>query len=679
MVIAESLKLEALTSPTMSNFGKRRGLFFQHSNVSNPAFSKTRSPDFHRKLRLRDDSGLSNLVANDGQVLTPLCRQSALKRDSSRSGVSADRYSPLLRKRYLNSSANRLSLQLEDAKCLTPCGYDWTVDRVDENSGTRVRVYGSGDATSADRYADDVLRIDAISREMEEAFSKKTVPMESIRLPVELESMSRDLRLAHKLEARELQLEACSSCPVVIKEVIPGKRVPCISSFFGDKAYLLRTSRFQHPLCDSPLPVDARPELVTADDLEQQRMISEVSGVPEALEISELLHAAIKDDIMDRTGLRSATRPVTLYPDLINMTLSERIQPGPILSGERFDISGDVLQPEIKPNDRKRKVRDPRGGSVTFGKTTVALNQWVPDKLPKGKFETPKGKVWVERDHASGLSIAILYTTAILAIRTPVISDLPIGFLCGDDKHGVLWSLPPEPDGVPHKESGDSFVGRVFTKKPTYPLSSYICYEEVVTDVTILGFFGTKNHLDHRERRVSVDVDVCKSWAAGKTTNLGKLAPVAEGVWRTNIPHKVDYSYCCTSDTYSTTNYVLRMMNITVHTGATSDVMVSGDFDFHDCNRTVGSCVTKDRTAIWEADDKRGYLEAAGEAKFDRLIDGSVFSKELQLALEVLAITKQACGYSMSETAQGVYLYHVKPLNSTRHRARDIDVAERTI
>lgn len=564
---------------------------------------------------------------------------------------------------------NRRSLQPDDDKDLRPCNYDWTLSKLEDGSNTNIKIYGCGDIKNASNHLDSIVKWEKMTKNLDIILSSKTVPMEDVVLPDDLRRMIDQFRLAHRLAERDNQLDQCSSCPVVIKEIIPGKRIPCVTSFFDDNGYLLRTSRFQHPMCNDRLPLESRPELITPEDLIQKQML-----------LGEYHLMGDTKPVVDDSVAISDVTPTyriveSIYPKLPDVVDVEDGHTQELeCEGIRFKISGVRDNPVITPKSKKYKIEH-SDAIVNFGSTQVPVNTWVNHNCPPGKFKTRRGKIWVEK--TNGLSMAILYSTTILSLLSTVLSDLPIGFLCGDDKHGTLWSLPEIPSCKPHNEKGEGFRGRVFIKKPTYPVSSYVCYESITIDVTMLGFFGTKSHLSHTDIKRPVDVDTCKAWAAGKVTNIGKLKPVGENIWYTNIPHVVDYSYCCTSDTYSTTNHVLRSVNITVHTGMSSDIMISSDVDLHECNYTKGSCVTSDRTVVWEVDQRRCNLEVIGEGRFERLIDGSVFSKELQLALEVENSSLNACGHLMSETAQGVYLLNLGNLNFTRRPVRDIDAGEK--
>lgn len=545
---------------------------------------------------------------------------------------------------------------------------EWELSEEVPEIGMRITLSGCGDREEGMLKLRETIEMEKENRAMEKLLLERDLDIMGLDLPKTYAREAKESSLRLALNKKVALTRTFSSCPVVIKRYIPGKKIPWADEFFEDNGYLLRTHRFRHPACKDSPPLESQSGLITAEDFREMDMVRDNVGF-------EILPSLEEHYSPDGVGLLQKVENLSLYPDLARLSsVPPNLIPG--IDGARFQVltkPGGELEVIAKRQKDKAK---PDKIPVLFGNKEYTTNTVYPGvRLPPGKFKTRGHKVWVESDSKG--SVVILYTTLLACLIGVLSAAKPTGIICGNDKHGTLWKLPPQRTCNEKHAQGDKVDIDLYVKPASFAVESYSCYEHIETDVTMLGFFGTKSHLSHSEVVRHVSASECKAWALTKNTDKGKLLARGEGAWSTGNEHSYDYSYCCASDTYTTSNFHLKKINVTVYPTGSGIRMLSADADLSKCDYHTGSCDTKDRSVIWESKDVGCVMEHLDSGNFTRLSDGSLFNSVIQISLQVTE-PEEVCGRKLYRTAQGFYVFVKGTLRHTYPREkRDMDAAEK--
>lgn len=501
---------------------------------------------------------------------------------------------------------------------------DWELSEEVPEIGMRITLSGYGDREEGMRKLRRTVEMEKENKAMEKLLLERDLDMMGIDLPKTYAEEARESSLRLALNKKVALTKTFSSCPVVIKRYIPGKRIPWADEFFEDNGYLLRTHRFRHPDCKDIPPLESQDELITPGDFKEMDMVRDNIGF-------EILPSLEEHYSPKGVGLLQKVENLSLYPDLARLSLMPpNLIPG--IEGERFRVltkpDGGLEIIAKRQRDKAQDVKIP----IVLGNKEYTTNTMYPGvRLPIGKFKVKGHKVWVESNNLA--SAVILYTTLLVCMIGLINAAKPTGIVCGNGKHGTLWKLQQPQTCREKHPQGDKADIDLYVKPASFAVEPYMCYEYIETDVTMLGFFGTKSHLSHSEVIRHVTVSECRARSLTKNIDQGKSTLSAEGVWFTNRTHSYGYNYCCTSDTYTTSNFYLEKINFTVYPTGNGVRMLSADADISKCSYQTGSCDTQERSVNWEAKDVGCMINHLDNGNSIRLSDGSLFNSVMQISL----------------------------------------------
>lgn len=355
--------------------------------------------------------------------------------------------------------------------------------------------------------------------------------------------------------------------------------------------------------------------------------------------------------------------PIVKYPDLSSL------RPTGLLEGERFQVEYDKdsgIVGAIKArSDKYTPVEDVK--SVLVAGEKIMSNIVIPDRphLKKKYVLSGKKRMFIER--CGGKMVPVIYYIMMLALMVPMHDT---SFICGDDKHGTLWSLPTIEDCEVDKGTGDMIEADVYTKRYDYNITMDRCYRSERVDTTTYGFFGPKSHLGYSIKYYPVSVDECRAIKANKEVGGMKMTKLGEYSWSTNVKPDVEYTWCCKEVTTRTGNYHFEEVRARVHLINNYAVIIGADSDISHCSYKDGNYTSKTSTYIWDALDISCNIEKVGEGKFTVLADGHLLSYNLQLSL-MMTGNETYCGVEYTSTEQGMLIIERK------RRRRDVDAGEK--
>nr|QRW42851.1 MAG: putative glycoprotein [Keturi virus] len=371
-------------------------------------------------------------------------------------------------------------------------------------------------------------------------------------------------------------------------------------------------------------------------------------------------------DIYDYTPLKKICAkviPIVKYPDLTSLKGSEKI------IGKRFDVTYEstsgVVDNIIPKAHKYNPVKEIR--KMEVAKKTLVTNM-VMTNMPglRSKYTAGKNRrVCVERD--KGMMVLIMYTIAMIGCIMPVSETQ---FICGDDKHGTLWTLPNIEDCEIDASMGVKITADVFTKEYDYNVTMHRCYYSERVDKTTYGFFGPKSHLSSYTEYRPMRVEDCIKLKDTKQFGDLKLKRVSTNSWSTGILPNIEYSWCCSDTITTTSNMHLEEVTARVHLVNGYAVLVSADADVSHCSYGQGNYSSPTSTYVWEPLNVTCNIKHAGAGEFTVLADGHWLSYEMQLSLMVSG-SDVYCGINYTTTEQGLLV-----IERSRIR-RDVDAGEK--
>jgi len=263
--------------------------------------------------------------------------------------------------------------------------------------------------------------------------------------------------------------------------------------------------------------------------------------------------------------------------------------------------------------------------------------------------------------------------TCVLVLLMSIMSMGRSEFICGDDMHGVLWQIPSNPDCGEGGSPYERVNATVFEQARQGTVVTNVCYLEVTEVDTMLGFWGTKSVLARRVSRRSTDAYTCRRWA---DTHIGDRGPlVCSGrTCSTAVDMTPEFSWCCSTDTYTYYREVVTTSNSSVHYLNDTTVMINEDMEMSTCQYGDELCRQGTMTAVWRTKTLGCAISSIGHGEFTKHPNGYLVSSTLQLALELGPI-QQTCAGSLHSTSQGLFLHIDTSLKS--RSARDIDAGEK--
>nr|UUV42202.1 MAG: putative glycoprotein [Lestijarvi alphachrysovirus] len=451
------------------------------------------------------------------------------------------------------------------------------------------------------------------------------------------ESAIRQLGQFNEMIRVEKALDNRTYQRVLIKEVIPGVKPPCPMQLLQEYPRGGSTTLFDHEF--SPHVREPWMEECSAN-------------ISEHYDYKKVEKACAK------------VMPIIKYPDMTSLNKNEEID------GDRFKVTYEKLSgvvDSIKPKKSKYVVNE-KISKLTIGDEVLVSNTVIsnrPNLLRKYILDS-KRRVYIERK--GGMMVPILYSILILACMMPQIRG---AFICGDDKHGTLWSMPLSEDCSIDKDTGDTITATVYTKEYNYNMTVHRCYRTERTDKTTYGFFGPKSHLGYTIKQTPLTVSECKKARDGKTYNGKKLSRVSETSWSTMEKPELQYTWCCVETTTTTENIHIEETNVRVHLINSYAVMISSDTDISHCSYMTGNYTSITSVYIWNPIDINCDIKEMGEGNFTVLSDGHLMSYEMQLSL--MEKGKEVyCGIEYTSTEQGLLIKETK-----RRRRKDVDAAEK--
>nr|QRD99897.1 MAG: P3 putative protease [Xanthi chryso-like virus] len=358
--------------------------------------------------------------------------------------------------------------------------------------------------------------------------------------------------------------------------------------------------------------------------------------------------------------------PVVRYPDLpIGSASDNSVE----IDGKRFHVIFDQVSgvvDKITPLKEKYKLEESRK-KVKVGGIMLTTNYAQPKRAGlKNKYTMGKCRRLVI-EMGQRHMVPILYT---ILLCSAVVPKVKAQFICGDDKHGTLWTMPDHEDCMPAENSDSEVELRVYTKMYDYNMTVYRCYKTVRSDTTIYGFFGPKSHLGYTTKQSSLHVSDCQFMAQTKSTGSMKLSRVGDNSWSTQVRPEIKYTWCCSETVTHTENYHLEEVHARVHLVNGYAVIVSSDSDIGHCNYNAGNCTSITSTYIWEKRDLSCDIKQIGQGSFSFVPDGHSISYDLQLSL-MIGDEVNYCGVTYNTTEQGLLVQVLS------RRKRDVDAAEK--
>nr|UUV42194.1 MAG: putative glycoprotein [Enontekio alphachrysovirus] len=424
---------------------------------------------------------------------------------------------------------------------------------------------------------------------------------------------------------------------VLIKELIPGVQPPCPMQLLQEFPRGGSTSIFDHefsPLVREPWMEDCG--------------------------------AKISDpyDYSNAEKLCAKVVPNVKYPDLTPM-----MQKGEI-DGDRFCVTYDIHSGVVETIKSKRKKYVVEEGKkrMKINNDVMVTNMVVKNKegMSKKHVIDNKRRVYIEKK--GGIMVPILYSILMISCMLPISNA---AYICGDDKHGTLWSMPLTEDCSIDKDTGDTVTAMVYTKEYNYNMTVHRCYRTERVDKTTYGLFGPKSHLGFTIQQIPLSIDECKKLRDRKTYNGDKLQRIGENSWSTAIKPNLKYVWCCQETKTSTVNVHLEETNVRVHLINGYAVMISSDTDISHCSYQTGNYTSPTSVYIWEPIDVNCDIKEMGKGEFTILSDGHLMSYELQLSLMAKG-NETYCGVEYISTEQGLLIKEL-----SRNKKRDVDAAEK--
>ncbi|ASA47447.1 hypothetical protein KM538_s3gp1 [Shuangao chryso-like virus 1] len=359
--------------------------------------------------------------------------------------------------------------------------------------------------------------------------------------------------------------------------------------------------------------------------------------------------------------------PTIRYPDLQGMSLGDNQV---TIHGKKFDISFDCvsgvvdkvrpLKDKYQPEEGRTKVRV--DGVLMTTNYAQAKKAGLKSKYVMGRNR----RLAIEFGHTH--MVPILYTILLCG---SVLAPARGQFICGDDKHGTLWTLPDQEDCKPAEDRGLEMELRVYNKLYSYNMTVYRCYTTTRSDTTIYGFFGPKSHLGYTVSQSAVSLADCSNMIRTKRIGGSTLLRAGDRSWSTSVQPDVQYTWCCAETVTKTTNYHLEEVLARVHLINGYAVIVSSDSDVSHCSYNSGNCSSKTSTYVWEKRDVSCDIQKIGAGKFTIMPDGHAISYDLQISL-MIGEAVEYCGSTYNMTEQGILVQEV-----SRSR-RDVDAAEKS-
>lgn len=360
---------------------------------------------------------------------------------------------------------------------------------------------------------------------------------------------------------------------------------------------------------------------------------------------------------------RAVVNPSCPYPNL------SALSPNSKISGEKFIVnysteSGVVTSISAK---KPKYIPEEDGKKVTIDGNVFRTNivqRNIPD-LNKKYILKNKRRVYIERD--KGWMVPILYSILFVNCLIPFGMS---AFICGDDKHGTLWSPPDLEDCKTASGIGKTVEMEVFNKEYDYNMTVYRCYSKTHIDVTNYGFFGPKSHIGTKVIQEPIGVSECKSLRDTKMYGGSKLVKVSETSWSTKNTRDIKYEWCCKDIETVTVNIFLEEAFVRVHLINGYAIMISSDADISQCSYLSGNHTSKTSTYIWDVKNVDCDIVSMGTSTFTLMPDGHIVSYDLQLSL-MAADNVAYCGINYTNTEQGILIREVG------RSKRDVDAAEK--
>lgn len=358
--------------------------------------------------------------------------------------------------------------------------------------------------------------------------------------------------------------------------------------------------------------------------------------------------------------------PVVRYPDLpISAISGDTVE----LRGKRFHIVFDQMSgvvDKITPLKEKYKLEEVRK-KVKVDNVLLTTNYAQPKKPGlKTKYVMGSGRRLVIEMGQKHM-VPILYT---ILLCTSIIPNVQTQFICGDDKHGTLWTMPDHEDCKPVENRGLEMELRVYNKLYSYNMTVYRCYRTVRKDTTMYGFFGPKSHLGYTINQQALDLVDCAGMVHTKSIRNHRLSRVGDNSWSTQFKPDIKYVWCCSEQVTETLNYHLEEVQARVHLINGYAVIVSSDSDVAHCNYNTGNCTSTTSTYIWEKKDVTCDIQKVGQGTFTVITDGHAISYDLQLSI-MIGGHVDYCGVIYNTTEQGLLVQEIS------RKKRDVDAAEK--
>lgn len=361
-----------------------------------------------------------------------------------------------------------------------------------------------------------------------------------------------------------------------------------------------------------------------------------------------------------------SVQPIVRYPDLFSESVTNDFVE---IKGKRFNVIFDQVSgvvDKISPLKQKYQLEESRR-KVKIGGVVFTTNYAHPKKEGlKQKYKLSKDRRLV-LEMGQKHMIPILYTVLLCSAILPKVNTQ---FICGDDKHGTLWTMPDHEDCKPAENRDSDLELKVYTKMYNYNMTVHRCYKTVRVDTTIYGFFGPKSHLGYIIRQYSVGISECQSMIRTKSIYTKKLGRDGDNSWSTQIKPEIKYTWCCSETSTDTINYHLEEVHARVHLINSYAVIVSSDSDIGHCNYNHGNCTSATSTYIWEQRDLNCDIQLIGQGSFSLSPDGHSISDDLQLSL-MIGDGVNYCGVTYNDTEQGLLVQVMA------RRKRDVDAAEK--
>ena len=197
-------------------------------------------------------------------------------------------------------------------------------------------------------------------------------------------------------------------------------------------------------------------------------------------------------------------------------------------------------------------------------------------------------------------------------------------FLCHASRSGYAVSLPETRNCLPPTANNPCLLRLQVdvwseTKKPTI-IDAVKCYKRIRTVCTHEGFFGTFGGRGVTKDITTIEpVNQARCQIArllhqyvdddGKTKPLVQMGP---DLWTSNHTLEVSYSWCCTDNCVTTTNFVMETGTVLTTDGQ----LVSSDLgELGGCHAYQAYCIRPDSVIIWNATALRHNAYCAYERK----------------------------------------------------------------